>query len=99
MSDARLGNPLVLGEYIDSILESLEPVNQARRRRLMRLLLNKESLAFAELARLLPDPPSQVARDVLQLSKERLVRLAPAGGETTRVSLTEIGKQKALSPA
>jgi hypothetical protein len=65
----------------------------------MRALLARGSLPFAELARLLPDPPSQVARDVLQLSKEQLIALAPAAGDTTRVSLTETGKQRALAPA
>ena len=96
MTEAK---PLILEEYIDSIMKSLAPVKQARRERLMRMLLAKESLPFGELASLLPDPPSQVARDVLQLTRERLIALAPAAGDTTRVSLTELVKQKARFPA
>lgn len=50
-------------------------------------------LAFAELARRIPDPPKQIARDVLDLAERRLIEMEPETPEITRLEITDRGKQ------
>jgi predicted ArsR family transcriptional regulator len=89
--------PWLVNDYLDSITESLGSSDQSRYRRLLAALnLTPKPVSFADLARQLPDPPKQIARDVFDLAERHFVHLEASDPDATQVEITDAGR-KALT--
>ena len=84
--------PWLVNDYFDSIGKSLGSSSDSRYRRLLQAL-TRGPLSFAELARRVPDPPKQIARDVFDMAEQHLVEMESEGPDTTRVEITAQGKE------
>jgi hypothetical protein len=90
---SRLNSPWLVNDYLDSIMKSLDDATQLRYRRLLSALTATRSpVTFADLARQLPDPPKQIARDVFDLAERNLVQLGSSDPEATKVEITDAGR-------
>ena len=84
----------LVNDYLDSIQDSLGSSDRSRYRRLLAALnLIAGPVSFAELARKLPDPPKQVARDVVDLAEQHLIQLESSDPKEAQVEITDEGKK------